>query len=364
MNVFVRLRPELPFLFAFVGSLLAGCNLAAATEDSIHASLKSFLQQHCFACHSGERAESGLNLETCSADLADAEIRRRWVHLYDRVATGEMPPRTESAPPDLTKQQFLAVLGEELTLADAATREVVLRRLNRDEYINTVSDLFGIYVDLRASLPDDAVDQGFDTIGSGLSLSPEQMVLYLEAADLVLDEVFGPSQPPPQINKTLNFRDLRSRDTADRIDEDGVVLFSGAKSLPMYGFAVRGPAAYRLTIEAKGIQTDRRIIMQVEGGVTGRIPGHSAGFFEVSPDKVTTIEVIDRAVESSDTFAFRLVGGYPWWSVKTDEYGGAGLWLGNITIEGPLEEWPRPSRVSLLGNVDPKQGTVDDVQSR
>ncbi|MEZ6055504.1 MAG: DUF1592 domain-containing protein [Planctomycetaceae bacterium] len=128
-------------------------------------------------------------------------------------------------------------------------------------------------------------------------------------------------------------------------------------------FAVRGPAAYRLTIEAKAIQTDRPIIMQVEGGVTGRIPGHSSGFFEVPPEKVTTIELIDRAVESSDTFAFRLVGGFPWWSVNADEYAGAGLWLGNITIEGPLEEWPRPSRVKLLGGIDLKTGTIEDVQN-
>lgn len=336
--------------------------LVASLADASAPVQQAYLQQHCVACHGGDAPESGLDLTHLSTHLKDAEVRRRWVDLYDRVATGTMPPASETAPAADDTRRFLDSLGSDLSRADIAHREVHLRRLNRDEYIHTVSDLFGIVVDLSTTLPDDTVEQGFDTTASGLSLSPDQMLLYLEAADLVLDEVFGPEKEPPQIRETLNIRDLRSNDTADRIDADGVVLFSGAKSLPMYGFAVRGPAAYRLTIQAKAIQTEDPVVMQVEGGVTGRIPSHTAGFFEIPPGEVTTIEVIDRAVESSDTFAFRLHDGFPWWSVDTATYEGAGLWIGDITIEGPLEPWPRASRHSLLGDVDPSHGSLDDIE--
>lgn len=334
----------------------------AWVADAAEPLQQAYLQQHCIACHAGDAPESGLDLTTLSTHLEDAEVHRRWVDLYDRVAAGTMPPASETAPEADETRRFLESLGGELSRAETAHREVLLRRLNRDEYIHTVRDLFGIEVDLSTTLPDDTVEQGFDTTASGLSLSPDQMLLYLEAADLVLDEVFGPEKAPPQIRETLNIRDLRSSDTADRIDDDGVVLFSGAKSLPMYGFAVRGPAAYRLTIHAKAIQTEEPVVMQVEGGVTGRIPGHTAGFFEIPPGEVTTIELIDRAVESSDTFAFRLHNGFPWWSVDTATYQGAGLWLGDITIEGPLEPWPRPSRQALLGDVDPSHGSLDDIK--
>ncbi len=323
----------------------------------------AFFHKHCISCHSGQAPESGLDLTQLPTNLGNADLRARWIDLYDRVASGSMPPSSEAAPPPEETRLFLKSLGQDLTLADAADREVVLRRLNRDEYRHTVNDLFDIEVDLSSTLPDDAVEQGFDTMGAGLSLSPDQLLLYLEAADLVLDQVFGPDTPPPSIRETLNIRDLRSKDTADRIDTDGVVLFSGAKSLPMYGFAVRGPAAYRLTIQAKAIQTEQPIVMQVEGGVTGRIPGHTAGFFEIPPGDITTIDLIDRAVEQSDTFAFSLHDGFPWWSVDTSTYQGAGLWLGDITIEGPLEPWPRPSRLALLGNVDPLHGGLADIET-
>ncbi len=340
---------------------LAGA-AAARAEVLAPAPLRPFLERHCVACHSGEAPEGGLDLERDPDDLDDAETRRRWVYLYDRVAGGEMPPASEEPPEAAARSQFLQVLSEALTRADRGSREVVLRRLNRNEYENTVRDLFDIYIDLRTVLPADSAEQGFDTIGSGHAVSAEQMMLYLEAADLVLDEVFGPSRPPERIDRTVNFKDLRTRTTADRVEADGVVLFSGAKALPMYDVSVRGPALYRLRIAARAIQSDRPAVMRVDGGVTGRIPGHVAGFFEVPPGETTIIELTDRAVEGSDTFAFGLVDGFPWWSVDADNYGGAGLFLGDIRIEGPLEEWPRPSRVKLLGDTDLDTGAIDDVR--
>ena len=278
-------------------------------------------------------------------DLADADVRRRWVYLFDRVVKGEMPPKSADRPDAATKSAFLRSLGDSLTCADLVDREVILRRLNRNEYENTVRDLFGIHVDVQAVLPDDSAEQGFDTIGSDLSVSAEQIVTYIESADLVLDQVFGAAGPPKRIDETVNIRELRSKTTADRILPDGVVLFSGAKHLPLYGVSVPEPGVYRLRVQANAIQSDRSVVMQVDGGVTGRIPGHVAGFFEVPPGQVVTIELTDRSVENHDTFSFGLVGGYPWWKVNGDEYKGVGLFLGDIEIEGPLEEWPPRLRV-------------------
>lgn len=102
--------------------------------------------------------------------------------------------------------------------------------------------------------------------------------------------------------------------------------------------------------------------MRVEGGVTGRVANHVAGFFEVPPGKTTTIELTDRAVERGDTFAFGLVNGYPFWKIGED-YRGPGLFVGDIQIEGPLEDWPRQSRLHLLGQIDPAKGTLEDLRT-
>lgn len=346
----------LPAIFLFF------CAGIVRGEPMLPMQLSPFLKEHCETCHSGKEPEGGLNLERVSRDLGDAEIRRRWVSLYDRVSQGEMPPKSADPPDAASKTQFLKSLEASLTRADLAHREVVLRRLNRREYESTVRDLFGIFVDLQNVLPDDAPDQGFDTTGSGLSISAEQMVLYLEAADLVLDEVFGPPKAPRRIDQTVNIKDLRSRSTADQLLPKGVVLFSGAKSLPLYGMSVPSPGRYRLTVEVKAVQSKQPVIMRVEGGVTGRVSAHVAGFFEVPPDKITTIVLTDRAIETGDTFAFGLVNGFPFWKVRAEDYKGPGIFLGDIRIEGPLEEWPRKSRQDLLGQIDPENATPEDLR--
>ena len=89
--------------------------------------------------------QAGFNLKSFSVDLADADVRRRWVYLFDRVVKGEMPPKSADRPDAASKSTFLRSLGDSLTRADLVDREVILRRLNRNEYENTVRDLFGIH---------------------------------------------------------------------------------------------------------------------------------------------------------------------------------------------------------------------------
>ena len=333
-------------------------------QTSLQRQLSPFLKQHCVSCHSGKAPEGGLDLARSFDDLADAEVRRRWVYLHNRVANGEMPPKPEGQPSADAKSQFLSTLGAALTRADLASREIILRRLNRNEYENTVRDLFSIHVDVKRLLPDDSTTQGFDTTASALSISAEQMVLYLEAADLVLDRVFGPTRKPNTIKKTGNFAtSRRGTDSSERKLADGVVLFSGAKYLPLYDMSLPAKGLYRIRMKVRAEQSKTPVVMHVTGGNTGAIAPHTVGFFEALPGRTTTVEFTDRNPERHDCFAFGLVDGFPWWKVDAEQYKGAGLFIGDIEIEGPIEPWPTVSRTNLLGDVDPKTGTLEDIRA-
>ena len=63
---------------------------------------------------------------------------------------------------------------------------MVLRRLNRVEYENTLHDLLAIDVPLQHYLPEDAAANGFDNVAEGLRLSMLHMEQYLEAADAAI----------------------------------------------------------------------------------------------------------------------------------------------------------------------------------
>ncbi len=66
---------------------------------------------------------------------------------------------------------------------------VVLRRLNRVEYENTVRDLLDVHVNLKEQLPQDGAAEGFDNVGAALHTSSFLMERYLEAADTALSTV-------------------------------------------------------------------------------------------------------------------------------------------------------------------------------
>lgn len=334
---------------------------AASAQAVKRTRLEPFLAQHCFDCHSGDAPKGGLNLRTFSVNVADAEVRRRWVHLYDRVANGEMPPESASSPDTDSKTTFLKTVAAALRRADLADREVVLRRLNRNEYENTVRDLFGIHVDVQRVLTDDSSQSGFDTIGSELSVSAEQLASYVEAADLVLDEVFGRRKEPRRMHKSIEFKEIRERTRADRETAEGGIMF-GARPLPLWNMSVPGPGTYRVRIQAKAVQSDGPVVMRVSGGLTGSIASHVAGFFEVPPGDLTMIELTDRAFERSDNIQLAFDAGSPHWKLDADAYNGPGLLIKNIEVEGPLEEWPPPSRARLLGDVDPADGTLTDIR--
>ena len=221
------------------------------TPTTLSPNLVGFLRENCQDCHSGNDPEGGLSLETNAVAFADAEIRRRWTYLYDRVANGEMPPPSADQPNKSSTEDFLRSLGGILIRADLSEREVVLRWLNHNEYTNTVSDLFGVYVDVSRILLDDSTQQGFDNIGSELSISSEQMQTYVKAANAVLDHVLGPERPPETTTRTANFKDSNLVGSDERKLADGIVLFSADKFMPLYKLSAAMPGLYRVKVKVR-----------------------------------------------------------------------------------------------------------------
>ena len=98
-------------------------------------------------------------------------------------------PRPEQLA-DMVKQ--LSARLDEVAAKQRSEGRVVLRRLNRVEYENTVRDLFDVNVSVKEILPEDTVSHGFDNVGAALNISPVLIERYLEAADAVLDAAVAP----------------------------------------------------------------------------------------------------------------------------------------------------------------------------
>ena len=53
---------------------------------------RPFVASFCVECHSGNDADGGLRLDALAWQPADRKQFATWVRLYDRIASGEMPP--------------------------------------------------------------------------------------------------------------------------------------------------------------------------------------------------------------------------------------------------------------------------------
>ena len=130
---------------------------------------RSFLEKHCYECHGDGSSKGELAWDELATDFSDAEIMRLWVLVHDRVTSGEMPPKKKPRPKPSETSPFLKALATTLSEAHSKRREVVLRRLNRMEYENTIRDLFGAHVELKGLLPEEVSAHGFDNVGEALA---------------------------------------------------------------------------------------------------------------------------------------------------------------------------------------------------
>jgi hypothetical protein len=276
----------------------------------------SFFKDNCFRCHAGSNRRGGLDLERLGTELDNAEQFRRWVRIHDRVAAGEMPPRDEPWPDREAARGFLSQLSTSLTLADASQRRTPLRRLNRTEYENTVHDLFGIRVDLKDMLPKDPSAHGFDTIGEVLALSPEQIEVYLQAANKALDQVFGPDRPPNRVSVRMPLgRDPLPGRQIDRLfvkmEDDSLVTFQSHWCPTVFAKGqATADGVYRVRIKAKTYQTDKPVVMAVYGGdvIVGRAPSHLVGYYDVAPGEEWTVVTFEDYLQTHGCYQMKPYG--------------------------------------------------------
>ena len=102
-----------------------------------------------------------------------------------------MPPKGAAQPSQKELTQLSEWITRELrrvrTASQQLSGQVVLRRLNRAEYSNTIRDLVGISYEAGKDLPADPAAYGFVNIGSALSISPLQMEKFLRAARMIIE---------------------------------------------------------------------------------------------------------------------------------------------------------------------------------
>ena len=130
-----------------------------------------------------------MNLQSFESAETLISQRNHWEDVIGMLRRSEMPPLEEEQPEEPRRQAVAAWLERELARIDRVTPpdpgRVTARRLNRNEYNNTIRDLLGVEMRPADDFPQDDAGYGFDNIADVLSLSPVLMEKYLSTADSV-----------------------------------------------------------------------------------------------------------------------------------------------------------------------------------
>ncbi|MEQ8787214.1 MAG: DUF1592 domain-containing protein [Pirellulaceae bacterium] len=181
-------------------------NLADAASHKTH--VVPLLRQFCFKCHGPDAQEGELRLDTLVVDFTSPGAASQWVEVMDRLNLGEMPPADEPKPEVEAVRRTTSWIAGELRHAQrrmlARGGRVLLRRMNRVEYANTVRDLLNMEFlpgeGPLALLPPDGTAEGFDKVSTALMLDPSLLDKYFDAARLIADRaiVDGPPEFPTE----------------------------------------------------------------------------------------------------------------------------------------------------------------------
>ena len=230
----------LPYLvFAMLLAFTHTTDATVIGQKSYTSEVKPLLQQYCFTCHGEDTQEAGIRYDLIQGfSSADVQL---WTRVNEKLLRGEMPPKGELQPSANEKKKIQTWIHEQALGARKIDAAGGVRRLNRRELANSLSELLGLDIDLSIGLPEDGLTDGFDTGARQLhdtaaSVETTLDVIHKAVSSLrILD--------PPAEDRRLITVDLSDgkplRDQVGDFDKTKIKVDVG-REVPVYGGVLRG----------------------------------------------------------------------------------------------------------------------------
>jgi mono/diheme cytochrome c family protein len=186
----------LPVLVVAVG-LAGGAEAPASSAEQVTYTkeIQPLFQQYCAGCHGPAVANAGVNLTRFATVTAIQQDQKTWRKVLKQLGERTMPPRGAPQPAPQQRERLAAWLTETLNHVDSRLLprdpgRVLIHRLSRTEYNNTIRDLLGVDTRPADSFPPDGGGgAGFDNNADTLFVPPVLMEGYLQAASEILTRV-------------------------------------------------------------------------------------------------------------------------------------------------------------------------------
>lgn len=207
-------------VIAFIFAPSSGWSDQATRQQKLREDLIPLLRTYCYDCHGVEDGEGGVSLEADDTPDKLLKGRKDWMRAKAQVQLGTMPPADADPMDPISRERMINLIDELANAVDCVQNpnagKVTLRRLNRNEYRNTIRDLTGVDYAPAEDFPGDDIGYGFDTIGDVLSLPPLLMEKYLDAAETIIGEAIYTPEPPQIYERAFAPADLNGGEKSKR----------------------------------------------------------------------------------------------------------------------------------------------------
>jgi hypothetical protein len=215
-----------------------------------------FIEKYCAGCHSGAQPPAGIDLTKYATEASVKKNATVWGKVADILQAAQMPPVGSPQPEPAERSAITGWIQSAVSKSGCLINDpgrITLRRLNREEYNNTVRDLLGVDLHPADEFPSDDVGYGFDNIGDVLSMSPLLLEKYLSAAEKLAQAAII---APEQLDQTIRFEPNTIIGCPQSAPfPDGVNLFSNGEVGVDYQFPEDGE--YVLRVRAYGEQAGK-----------------------------------------------------------------------------------------------------------
>lgn len=352
--------------------------LAAPAQPAFESLLGPFLATHCTRCHDAKKQKGDFRLDTLSREVGLKDTPQ-WAEVMERISSGEMPPEDVEKRPAAEERarivEWIAARLKEGEAARMAKRDrVSYHRLTREEYVNSVRDLIGVEYDASdpGGLLEDPEWNGFERLGSVLTLSATHIEKYMKAAEIVLAEAY-PDKAVKYLEVSKRAVEMRpGQPHYERLEKAGLLdqvrypittsgeLFRASNPYRGRDQEFPGPGVYEMSYTVCGLKPEkgRPPRMQVYEHKLDRV------LFEqdiIAPeDQPMTVTFRTHLVNRPEIHVINLAGGYrhprsnassripflttahpraPWQMKITDEQGRPRhpiLIIDSIAMRGPI----------------------------
>src|ERR1051325_942364 len=299
-------RRRLRAALVIAAAILSVSPVLAAAAQTYKTRIEPLLKNYCFDCH-GDGANKGeVAFDEYTNLTAHVNNQKLWLAVWQNLQTQMMPPAKKTQPTDAERRQITQWIEREVFELDPAHPDpgrVTIRRLNREEYRNTILDLFGLEFDKTEAFPADDSGYGFDNIGDVLTISPLLLEKYLDAAQEIADKLVASGQLriPTLVISGDQFRAKEdSKRTAKHLSFSESNSVQAAKE-------IKHPGPYKITVEL-AVQGSEAATVHAATMVL-KIDGKELERRDLGWDNRRSISISDEAVlkNGSHTIALEVI---------------------------------------------------------